>query len=165
MDVPPGRYQIRVAAVGADGTGGSVFTEVVVPKFTDDLALGGLSLGSPALPTAKRAEPLARVLPLVPLATREFSGTSQIVAQLPVRAAARAQAPITIDARLSARMATTVPCRRQRRRRGIHRAGRRRLPGAAAADAGAGVYRLVIDASLGRDRATREIAFRIAPRP
>jgi VWFA-related protein len=166
VDVPPGSYQIRVAAVGADGPGGSVFTEVVVPKFTDDLALGGLSLGSPALPTVKRAEPLSGVLPLLPLATREFSGTSQIVAQLPVRASARADGPITLDARLSREDGTAVP-----------------LPAASATQrdfsgpAGAvhqvalpprlepGVYRLIIGATLGRERKTREIAFRIAPGP
>ena len=164
VDVPPGRYQIRVAAVGADGPGGSVFTEVVVPKFTDDLAVGGLSLGSPALTTARLAEPLAHVLPLVPLATREFSGTSQIVAQLPVRAASGAQTPIRFDARLRREDGTSVA-----------------LPASAAtqgdltAPAGAvhqvplpptlepGVYRLVIEASLGPNRATRELAFRIAP--
>jgi hypothetical protein len=166
VDVPPGRYQIRVAAVGADGLGGSVFTEVVVPTFTDDLALGGLSLGSPALPTAKRAEPLTGVLPLLPLATREFSGTSPIVAQLPVRASARTDSPIKLDARLSREDGAAVP-----------------LPAAPATQAdfsgpaGAvhqvplpptldpGLYRLVIDATLARERKTREIAFRIAPRP
>ena len=35
VDVPPGRYQIRLAAVGGNGAGGSVFTEVTVPKFTE----------------------------------------------------------------------------------------------------------------------------------
>jgi hypothetical protein len=164
VDVPPGRYQIRVAAVGADGRGGSVFTEVVVPKFTDDLVLGGLSLGSPALTTARLAEPLAQILPLVPLATREFSGTSQIVAQLPVRTAAKAANPIKLDARLLREDGTSVP-----------------LPpapapqGDAAAPAGAvhqlplpptlepGVYRLVVETALGPNRVTRELAFRIAP--
>jgi VWFA-related protein len=166
VDVPPGSYQIRVAAVGADGPDGSVFTDVVVPKFTDDLALGGLSLGSPALPTVKRAEPLTGVLPLLPLATREFSGTSQIVAQLPVRASARADGPIMLDARLTREDGAAVP-----------------LPAAPATQsdfsgpAGAvhqvalpptlepGLYRLIIDATLGRERKTREIAFRIAPGP
>lgn len=39
LDVAPGRYQLCLAAVGANGSSGSVFTEVTVPKFTDDLAL------------------------------------------------------------------------------------------------------------------------------
>ena len=48
LDVAPGRYQIRVAAVGADKTQGSVFTELTVPKFDTELGVGGLSLGAPA---------------------------------------------------------------------------------------------------------------------
>ena len=164
VDVPPGKYQIRVAAVGAEGPGGSVFTEVVVPKFTDDLALGGLSLGSPTLTTARLAELLARVLPLVPLATREFSGTSQIVAQLPVRAAAKPHGPIKFEARLH-RGDTSIPLPTSSATEGdvtspagaVHQVP---LP----ATLEPGVYRLVVEAVLGPDRATRELAFRIAPR-
>ena len=44
IDIAPGRYQIRVAAVGADKTQGSVFTELDVPKFDADLAVGAWRL-------------------------------------------------------------------------------------------------------------------------
>ena len=77
VDVPPGRYQIRVAAVGGNGAGGSVFTDVTVPNSADDLAIGGLSLGSPAWRSEQRAELITSVLPLVPLPTREFPATTQ----------------------------------------------------------------------------------------
>ena len=101
VDVPPGRYQIRLAAVAASGEIGSVFTEVVVPDFGDALALGGLSLASPAAPTAKLAELLASVLPLVPLASPEIPAGTQVVAQLPIRVSSRASGPLTIDAKLA----------------------------------------------------------------
>src|SRR4029453_2592445 len=48
LDVAPGQYQIRVAAVGADKTQGSVFTELTVPKFDTELGGGRCSLGAPA---------------------------------------------------------------------------------------------------------------------
>jgi hypothetical protein len=46
IDVPPGKYQIKVAAVAADGMQGSVFTDVTVPEFRGDIGVGGLSLGA-----------------------------------------------------------------------------------------------------------------------
>ena len=45
IDLPPGEYQIRVAAAGVDKSQGSVFVEVSVPKFDAELGVGGLSLG------------------------------------------------------------------------------------------------------------------------
>ena len=101
VDVPPGRYQLRLAAVAASGEIGSVFTEVIVPDFGAALALGGLSLGSPAAPTVKLAELLANVLPLVPLASPEFPAGTQVVAQLPIRVGSRASGPLAIDAKLA----------------------------------------------------------------
>ena len=46
IDVPPGEYQIRVAAIGADKSEGSVFLDVAVPRFDAELGVGGLSLGA-----------------------------------------------------------------------------------------------------------------------
>ena len=46
FDLAPGRYDIRVAAVGADQSAGSVFTDVTVPDFRTELAVGGLSIGA-----------------------------------------------------------------------------------------------------------------------
>ena len=137
VDVPPGRYQIRLAAVGGNGTGGSVFTEVTVPKFTNDLAIGGLSLGSPALRTEQRAEAIASVLPLVPLPTREFPAATALVAQLPIRATANGDAAINIETRLlrNDRDPMVLPAP-SGRAGGVHRAGRCGLSGAATAEPG-----------------------------
>jgi hypothetical protein len=57
LDVPPGRYQVRVAAVATNACG-SVFTEVDVPKFDAPVSLGGLSLASSAAVPAASAERL-----------------------------------------------------------------------------------------------------------
>jgi VWFA-related protein len=166
VDVAPGRYQIRLAAVGASGPSGSVFTEVTVPKFTSDLALGGLSLGSPSLATARLAEPIAAVLPLVPLPGREFAVGTPLVAQLPVRATARSDGTIAIAARLLRDSGAPIPLQAPSASEvgftgpsgGVYQVP---LP----SDLEAGSYRLVVDAAWGRDRATRELSFRIVRRP
>jgi VWFA-related protein len=166
VDVPPGRYQIRLAAVGGNGVGGSVFTEVTVPKFTDDLAIGGLSLGSPALRTEERAELIAGVLPLVPLATREFPAATSLVAQLPIRATAKGAAAIKIETRLLRNdrdpMVLPPPAGAQVGFTGPAGAVYQ-VPLPPNLDAGA--YRVIVDVTSGRDRATREVSFRVLPKP
>ena len=69
VDVPAGRYQVRIAAA-AKGTQGSVFTEVEVPQFDKPISLGGLALTmSGSVPQAS-AEQLGGVLPSLPIAAR-----------------------------------------------------------------------------------------------
>lgn len=163
VDVPPGRYQIRVAAILPDGVRGSVFTDVTVPKFGDDLALGGLSLGATALVTAGRADIIAEVLPLMPLATREAPPATPLAAQLPIRASARAAAgPLAIvtalvrpdGSRLQLDDSSTPATNYTRRAGGVYRLNLpQNLP--------PGAYRLTIEASQGGKRATRELPFRI----
>src|SRR5947199_10319376 len=77
LDVPPGRYQFRVAAraVNADAVG-SVFYDLDVPDFAKQpLAFSGLVLTSATagmVPTAGHAPMLKDVLPNPPTATRAF---------------------------------------------------------------------------------------------
>ena len=90
LEVPPGRYQVRVAARGTtDGPTGSVFTEVEVPRFSGDLALGGLVLGTRRRAGTAHADALGRTFPVVPIATMDLPADVEIVAALPVRVAAR----------------------------------------------------------------------------
>jgi hypothetical protein len=161
VDVPAGSYQVRLAAVAADGEIGSVFTEVIVPDFGERLALGGLSLASASASSARLAELLANVMPLVPLARREVSSAAQIVAQLPIRVS-DAAAPLNITATVQ---------------RGKDAARPLDAPAAEAKDYAApggrifsipiptglepGSYRLVVQASTGRARASREIGFTV----
>ena len=166
VDVPPGRYQIRLAAVAASGEIGSVFTEVVVPDFGDALALGGLSLASPAAPTVKLAELLAGVLPLVPLASPEFPAGTQVVAQLPIRVSSRAGGTTRHRREAGARYGGT-PVNRFARR---PTSSRSRRPGARStavtlpANLEAGDYRLVVETTLGREKASREVRFKVVGR-
>ena len=163
VDVPPGDYQIRLAAVDATGATGSVFTEVRVPKFTENLALGGLSLSTPALRSEKLAELISGIVPLVPMPTREFMAGTPIVAQLPVRATARGETAVSIEARVIPAAGTPIVVKGA--------GGGVGFTGPAGAvyqlslpQLEPGSYRLAVDVTAGRERETREVAFSIASR-
>ena len=85
IDLPPGEYQLRVAAVGADTSTGSVFLDVSVPTFAAELAVGGLSLGAPSSTAVTSADRLRGVLALVPLATNELARGTAVSGQLPIK--------------------------------------------------------------------------------
>ena len=72
IDMAPGRYQIRVAAVGSDRTQGSVFTELTVPRFDAELGVGGLSLGAPGPAGFGRLGPSSRRAAVGPLCDPRF---------------------------------------------------------------------------------------------
>jgi VWFA-related protein len=162
VDVPSGRYQVRLAAVSASGEIGSVFTEVQVPDFNATLALGGLSLASPAAPTARLAELLANVLPLVPLASPELRAGDQVVAQLPIRVSNRSSGPLAIEATLARSGASAKAIE-------TPAPDVKTFAGAAGsvytialpANLEAGEYRLVVETTLGREKASREMTFRV----
>lgn len=89
LEVPNGRYQLRVAARRSDDVrGGSVFVEVDVPNFSDSLAPGGLFLGSAGRAGIARADRLAG-LPLVPFALLDLPQGFPLAAALPLRVAAK----------------------------------------------------------------------------
>jgi hypothetical protein len=83
LELPPGRYQIRVAAREANARrSGMVFYDVEVPDFSKDaLSMSSLALTSMASsmsPTARPKDPLAKLLP-GPLSTyRDFSQNDEI---------------------------------------------------------------------------------------
>jgi hypothetical protein len=80
LDLPPGRYQLRVAAESAlAGRSGSVYVEAVVPNFArEPLSLSGVVLsatgGAPSMP-AGAFHPL---VPLDPTSRRSFSAADQV---------------------------------------------------------------------------------------
>jgi VWFA-related protein len=93
LEVPPGRYQLRVAARRADGMRqGSVFVEVEVPDFSRTLSPGGLVLALSGPGGVARAERLGNVLPAVPMATLDLPTGLQIAAVMPLRVQARHRA-------------------------------------------------------------------------
>ncbi len=79
LNLPPGRYSVRIAAQLGERTG-NVFTDVDVPDFARErLSASGLVLSANVpLLTAQR-NLLADVLPMIPIATREFSPGSAVV--------------------------------------------------------------------------------------
>jgi VWFA-related protein len=77
MDLPPGRYQLRVAAGNATGKVGTVLYDVEVPDFSKSpLGMSGVALtarSAQEVVTMKPMDPLAEMLPAPPTAAREFA--------------------------------------------------------------------------------------------
>ncbi len=83
MNVPPGRYQLRVAAHdSAGGAVGSVLYDLEVPDFNKErLSMSGIVLTSAAsslMPTAKPDNELRMVLPGPPAGSRAFAQNDQV---------------------------------------------------------------------------------------
>jgi VWFA-related protein len=76
-NLPPGRYQIRVAAGDANGKAGSVVYDIDVPDFSKEpLSLSGIALTSQAaaaMVTVRPKDPLKDFLPGPVTATRDFN--------------------------------------------------------------------------------------------
>jgi VWFA-related protein len=105
--MPPGRYQLRIGARDtAGGKVGTVFTDVLVPDFTEEpLMMSGLllaSTGSVDVLTAQRDELAERLLGAPPSAGRTFSqretlrAMSEVYDNMPANQARR----IEVHARL-----------------------------------------------------------------
>jgi hypothetical protein len=83
LDLPPGRYTVRVAAHdGAGGNVGSVLADLEVPDYAKiPFGISGLvmtSASTAGMPTAKADEQLKTVLPGAPVATRSFPQNDEI---------------------------------------------------------------------------------------
>lgn len=77
IDVPPGRYQLRVAAAEEGGKSGSVLYDLEVPDFYKaPLTMSGLAMSAASAgqtPTARPKDPLRDFLPGPPTAARDFA--------------------------------------------------------------------------------------------
>ena len=77
MSLPPGRYQMRVAATSSSGRAGSVLYDLEVPDFSKEkFVMSGVALTSRVAaeaPTARAKDPLADYLPGPPTTMREFT--------------------------------------------------------------------------------------------
>lgn len=77
LDLPPGRYQLRVGAREANnGAVGSVFMDLDVPDFSVPFSMSGLLLSSSAAgltPTPRMEETLKALLPVPPTTARGFA--------------------------------------------------------------------------------------------
>lgn len=81
MALPPGKYEIRVAAQTGDGRSGSVYTFVDVPDFSrSGLSLSGIVLEATPAVTAAPPDAYADLLPVVPTARRDFGASDRVSA-------------------------------------------------------------------------------------
>lgn len=82
LEVPPGRYQLRIAVREAGGKVGSVFQDLVVPDFAKEpIAMSGLVVTSAlagTVPTAGEVAEIKGMLPAPPTAARTFSSRDQL---------------------------------------------------------------------------------------
>ncbi len=83
FDLPPGRYQLRVAARAANaGAVGGISYDLDVPDFTKPaLSMSGIALMSAAasrVPTPPPGKEFLEVLPGVPTARREFAAADTL---------------------------------------------------------------------------------------
>jgi hypothetical protein len=83
IDVPPGKYTLRIGARESGGGAlGTIFTDLEVPDFaTPPLGMSDLMLSSVVtggVPTG-RAEQLKNRLPIVPSTAREFRSSDELV--------------------------------------------------------------------------------------
>jgi VWFA-related protein len=83
LELPPGRYQVRVAAHdSAGGNVGSVLADLEVPDYAKTpFAISGVvmtSASSSGMPTAKADEQLKGVLPGAPVASRTFPQNDEL---------------------------------------------------------------------------------------
>jgi hypothetical protein len=104
IELPPGRYQLRVAAHSpALGKSGSVYLEVHVPDFSkEDVSLSGILLGATPSPAAAPADAFAGVLPIVPTSQREFQRGSEVIVFFRVYQRGRSAArPIAVTVRVA----------------------------------------------------------------
>jgi len=166
LDLPPGRYTLRVAAKRAgDGKGGSVYTDVDVPDFTQQVvALSGVVLTATPSPPNPAPGRLQDVVPVLPTSLREFASSDNVTAffrvyergktglapgQLAIRILdqhgasvlddQRPIAPDRFDATGTAEFSLALPTGR--------------LP--------PGPYLLTIEAAVGKSSARRDVRFRI----
>jgi hypothetical protein len=82
LELPPGAYQLRVAAREGGGRTGSVHYDLTIPDFSDDaLSMSGLVLTSraaAAVPTAGSIPEISNALPAPPTTARAFSTADEL---------------------------------------------------------------------------------------
>jgi hypothetical protein len=86
LELPPGDYEIRVAAAGADAARtASVFTHLTVPDYaTSPFALSHIIFGADAGTSTAPPEFLTDVVPVAPTTTRTFARGSGVTAFMQV---------------------------------------------------------------------------------
>jgi len=104
IDLPPGRYQLRLAAHStAIDKSGSIYYDVDVPDFAGaQMQLSGVVLAVTPGPLAAPADALTGLTPLVPTSQREFNRTDALRGFVQIYAGGRLPSgPIGLTARIT----------------------------------------------------------------
>ena len=168
LDVPPGRYQLRIAARRTDGTAeGSVFMETEVPRFDSDVSLGRLAIGTPGARGVARAERISPSLPLTPIARRDVVPGMALHAALPLRLSTKHRGDeVEFAATLVSADGRSLELQRVRRpaREFTAAAGGTFEVEVPLSSLAPGEYRLRVDVSIGGSPTVGdEISFRLQP--
>jgi hypothetical protein len=103
LDLPPGRYEFRIAAHSASlGKEGSVYADVIVPDFAKEpVSLSGVIVNAiPSLPVAP-AGALTTLVPIVPTSLRGFDRGTRVATFMRVYEGNKTPlAPVTLSIRI-----------------------------------------------------------------
>jgi VWFA-related protein len=101
LTLPPGRYQLRVAAGNTSGRAGAVMADLEVPDFTKEtLVIGGVAVTSARARdvfTVAPKTPLGTLLPTPPTSAREFTRGDALTLYTEVYSNPRRPAAHTVD--------------------------------------------------------------------
>jgi VWFA-related protein len=177
LDLPPGRYQLRLAAErsaeGSDaardeanaGRSGSVYADIEVPAFAKDaLSLSGLVIGVTPPVVSGPTGALASLVPIVPTTLRDFTKDDQVTAFLRIyQGGARPLVPVDVAVRIVDGQGATVFETSEKvaaDRFGTARAADHRfdLPIARLVS---GEHLLTVEAMSGKASARRDVRFRV----
>ena len=104
LELPPGRYQLRLAAHStAIDKSGSIYYDVEVPDFTGpQLQMSGLVLAATPGRLAAPDDAVTDLTPIVPTSRREFAPTDAVRGFVQVYAGSRAPGvPIAVTTRIT----------------------------------------------------------------
>jgi VWFA-related protein len=100
LELPPGRYEIRVATDTPSGRRGSVFTFVDVPNFgSDALTMTGVVMGTSLMTPTAPADLLTDLVPIVPTSRRTFTRKEAVSAFARVQQGGTRSEPVIVTAR------------------------------------------------------------------
>ena len=174
MELPPGTYQLRVAAKASGGGTGSVHYDLVVPDFLKDpLSVSGIMVASrtsAGVPTAGAIPDLGDALPAPPTTARTFSASDELAVLAEVYDNEGAQ-PHSVDITTTLKAEGRVQVfanseTRSSKELGGARGGYGYTTKIPLKDLAPGLYVLTIEArsTLGRtDTASRQVQIRIVP--
>ncbi len=164
IELPPGRYQLRLAVQSAAlNKTGSVYYDVDVPDFQrDPLSLSGVVLSATPAPIAAPEGPLAPLLPVAPTTQRVFTPNSTVSAFCRIYQGGRGPLETVkltmqiVDSTNTVVRRVVMPLEAAAFQKA--RAADYHLP-LPLADLGAGQYLLTIEASAGSRTVRRDVRF------